>query len=903
LHSGIAKSADCRHVVVEKLQIPPFAMLHPIKNLASATVLAIAMMAFHLHGQSACVQEAFAEGMPCNGILEAGECMDSPVMQTHGNREWNPPADILSTYFLRDYVTAQVEGFKYMGSQQDAYLPWALPLSSHARVVGSELVTYRFNIEKRKIPIYKYKYDYVERKIYVREGGSTHIPSGGSASEENQQQRRVSPGKIVEKTVMEREIVSVKLVGYKTQEVRVYHPDGEFEEQFTVPIVKTQGVARLIHGWHAGNAQVAFAMLKGGLPATDPQFKMLLGSIHTALDAYGIPDHTYDVAWLTALYANLPKDDPKVQEWSGKLVSKLVAGAAQLGTHKGLWGPLCINPQYMNEIFDFDSKYTAKYITPLQQDLALEQRERSKERIQEKLTEKETLHQKWQTVYMTWAMSGNNASSCRAENTIPSETGGAQHFVFNSSAKIPGLVLDPFHFAFTDIESTCVALMALSEASAAGMIPQMTITPTDDRGKALAKPIDVKTQLATCYQTLKQLRHPTGGWDSCFSALHHKVCRDIPYTSIIPQDTFDKLPSADHWAYHVMGQMSLEYLARIIGGETGQRIKQETAQDQARLMETLLETLRDNALHNAPAKDNLVYFLADLIESRNPDARFLWQQVGVMLLNEPEDLARLEWMESHDSYAAQVALAAEHEFFKNAKLDPEVAQLEPSSNPFLQERVRLKRLKALGTRASTTYFLSKGIRQPVFAAVKPASNHGVCPALEYFINKRSEKMPLNYFYVSSAEAIAQYCTALFLLMEPKADTPMSTAEKNNFSKYIKNHFGTVVVLGLPGQGPALREKEIAAILDDAGLSFRKQESHKHGGRCIEYFAGERLVAVIVDASADKEIKQTYSKRLKMYQSLMEQKLPANYTKEDYGLLPELISNGELTMTGLEWEKE
>ncbi len=501
--------------------------------------LCIGMAYSSLSAENHCEEEVSEMLAQCDGIIDPHEIMDSPVMQTHGNRDRDPLAGILSTYFLRDYVTAQVEGFKYMGSQQDAYFPWPLQLTSHPRirVVGTETKIVRYNIEKRKVPRYKYNYKYVSRTTYVREGGSTHTPSSGSGASGYDQEKRKTPGKLVEKTVMERELVSVKLVGYETVDVAVDHPEGKYEREVTVAITESLqlGVVRLHHGWHAANAQVAYTMIKAGLPATDPQFQLILQSIHQMLHSYGIPDNTQDVAWLTALYANLPQDDPAVKEWSGKLITRLVTGAAQLGNNRGMWGPVCVNPLYLAEILDFDAKYTAKYITPLQQDLAMEQRERSKERIQEKLTEKQVFYEKWQRIYMTWAMAGTTAEMPRAVTMIPSDSDGHLNSVFNSSLKVPGLVQDPYHFEFTDLESTCIALMALSEVSAAGRMPVLTEVPTDDRGKGMVKPLDVKTQLALSYQTLKRLRQSGGGWDSCFSVKLHKACRDIPYTSCHPR--------------------------------------------------------------------------------------------------------------------------------------------------------------------------------------------------------------------------------------------------------------------------------------------------------------------------------------------------------------------------------
>jgi hypothetical protein len=91
------------------------------------------------------------------------------------------------------------------------------------------------------------------------------------------------------------------------------------------------------------------------------------------------------------------------------------------------------------------------------------------------------------------------------------------------------------------------------------------------------------------------------------------------------------------------------------------------------------------------------------------------------------------------------------------------------------------------------------------------------------------------------------------------------------------------------------------MLAGAGLEYERAVSDTRGCRCVEYRVAGRLAAIVLDASPDREVRETYSKRLKVYKSLMEEKLPPKFLENSYCLLPERVSNGELTLTGVEWE--
>jgi len=845
-----------------------------------------------------------------DGIIGSQEVLDSPnIHQSHMNSGDDPTTDILSTHFLRDYITNQVESFKYLGSEQDYFLPWALDRTKHYQTTDwiTKLIppsTYRYNIERRKVPRYRYKYGYVTKTIYVRIGGSSSSPRSSSS----EGPKRSRAGKLVKRKVRVREVVSVRQVGVTTIKVKVPHPKGKYKQEspggeIRLPITKSTGLAQFAHGWYAANAQIVFTMIKAGVPTNDPQIRLTVQSLNNLLFAYGIPDSTDDVAWLTALYANLPQTDLAVKEWTEKLVSRLISSSAQVGPNEGMWGPVCINPKYLNDIVEYDAKFVAKYITPLEYKIRMEQRDRTKKRLQEDLYKKEQLYEKWRRVYLTWGMGGNTAGIPRATTLVPAESKGQKNFFFNYSLKVPGQLQDAYHFQFTDLESTCIALFALSEAKVAGVLPGKTLVPTDHKGKALVEPLDVQKQLAQCYRALKSLRQKSGGWDSCYSSVFHKICRDLPYSSTIPKTLYNEIKSTDHWAFHVMGLCSMEYLARIVQGSRGQLIRKEIQTHQDTVINRLLNLEEPLNIRKAPGKENILYFLADIVSSQSKEARFLWQQIGALTLEESEYIATMTIYNGYTSDAAKQSILAEAKHFEINRPDAQALAMEPAANPAVRELMKLHRIGSLCKRAAGTYFLSRGIRQPVFAAVRPSGNITSLPALDYFVTTKNKGNPLNYFYVSSVSDIPYYSTSLFLVAETGESLMLDDAQKKSLVEYILNHQGTIVFAGLTGEDLEAAQKEFSTVLAEAGIEAKQQTTRHRGCSCVEYHVDHELIGIFLDASADEKPKDTYSKRLKVYKSLLDEKLPKGYLGNSYCLLQGKTSTGELKLTGIEWESE
>jgi hypothetical protein len=830
-----------------------------------------------------------------DGIIRPHQLVSSLVLQTHGNQDRNAATDILSSYFLRDHITTHAEAFKYLGSEEEFFFPWALPVSSQSKVVDHEKVKSRYNLVKRKVPQFRYKYEYVTKTVYVREGATSSRMTGDSSyGGEN----RSSAGRMVKRTMRTREVVSARQVGFRTCTVKCPNPNGKYEEELLRPITKKEGIAVLPRGWHAANAQLAFSIIKAGLPAEDPQIGLITRSFNNILYAYGIPDCTTDVAWLTALYANLPQENLGVKEWTSRLTSRLVAGAAQTGSNPGMWGPVCINREYIEKIVAHDAEIVEKQLTPLRRAVMNQTHERRKQRLEQELAELESQYEDWQRTYLIWAMSGSAVHHPRKKTVIPADSQFQQELFFNYSLHVPGLVHNPYQFQFTDIESTSLALFALNEVHQAGLLPEQTLAPQNMRKKEMSKPINVSNVLTSCLNTLLRLRLKDGGWNSCYSVTNHRVSRTIPYTSILPKNIYEQIIPEEHWSYHVMGLASMEYLARMHGEATAERIRSEIWQRNTELIKWMIDNLDAIDLTQIPSQNDIRYFLADIIASRNPESQLVWRMIGANDIAEMEKLTDFNTAQIDDTHSARAAIEAEQAHFlgKNNAIDDwshevdDVNTLLTSGLPSLQKR------------AAIIYFLAKGIRQPVFAYIHADRPRSSCPALMHLMNANEATRSLNHFSIQSLEDIQYYADAFFLVLEEGSLERISQEGRSMLSEYIGDG-GTVVFLGSPGKGTLAMRQIASDILGSTGADVQERDHQDRGGKCVEYHLEGRLAWIVLDAEADVEPRTTYSNRLKIYQSLMPEKLPADFLSKSYSILSQRSTNAELTLTGVEWNQE
>lgn len=283
-------------------------------------------------------------------------------------------------------------------------------------------------------PVIEWEYAQVEQLVPETSAGQ---PTGGFVK------RKVSvPVRSKQVGTRTREHLVPDPNGTETMEVNEYGPGG--------PDIYGANVFGL-------NAMALFTLIRAGHPHHEAT-ERLAQSLADKIGAYGIPDTTFDVAWLAAAFAALGKDSLHAP-WTEKLVSKLIDGQIrEKGEPRGLWGPVCIHYPYFAKLFEMQGQLQHQLDVELPKLL-----ERTPPQQQEPLIKQ---GKEMRKVYFEFLKAFRAASSQGTRMMAITRQWQA-----DERTVLPGLPYYVYNRVVADIESTAVALFALAEAEKAGMLP------------------------------------------------------------------------------------------------------------------------------------------------------------------------------------------------------------------------------------------------------------------------------------------------------------------------------------------------------------------------------------------------------------------------------------------------
>jgi len=285
-------------------------------------------------------------------------------------------------------------------------------------------------------PIYEYaKYDTFE------------LRSGASSAD----------GKNLEKVTHQR---IVKVIGTNKVDRWVPDPNG------TNIVIWVQPTT-----WQPGflgqNGLALYTVLKAGVPETQPVLAKHVETMCRYLQTYGLPDGTFDLAWLTAAFSNLKGRDGVAIR--AKLVNKLLMGQIADGPARGLWGPVSVNQQLLSVMLAHEQS--------LGQDVAKRKAlaaktsavaPDAKRKMMPKDPGAEGQISALQSLYPDVTMLGLSF------DTI---TSGVSVGPDGDKILVCGLPFYLYDQSLADLEMTAVALFALKEAALNKALPEETAPP------------------------------------------------------------------------------------------------------------------------------------------------------------------------------------------------------------------------------------------------------------------------------------------------------------------------------------------------------------------------------------------------------------------------------------------
>ncbi|NLL83907.1 MAG: hypothetical protein GX230_06670 [Lentisphaerae bacterium] len=445
-----------------------------------------------------------------------------------------PPADKLDPLTLQWAVRASVaQGVAWLTNRAAADdNGWIVPPNRTSRVVGHTNRVYRYS--EQPTPLYEYE----NYTVYKRLPGA-----------DSQSARTLKP------VTMRRVKRIIDPTGGPTR--LVHDPNGPIVREVRVPIYERTGPDSWPYGRVGLNAMSLYALLKAGVSDEEPEMFNLAYGLSTFVEDFGVPDTTWDTAWLTAALSLWP--DESAKKAARACASKLLDGQILDPPARGLWGPACVNvpllaAAYIHEQNLSDLQTKAK--------LFAQKKSTSKPRLDAAINaENDLLH--FQTdmkriATLAMAFDQIDSFSIRLGDANSAEViiGGLPHYIFNQNS--------------ADLESTALALFALRIASETGTLPTETWRPKMDGAVGVPPAEKTEAILARTANAIKNLQLRTGDWTE--SNIHQPVTAFDKMAQMIPgvpvnAGSFGKLFSAQTQLATLQGYASLANIGQIVGFE------------------------------------------------------------------------------------------------------------------------------------------------------------------------------------------------------------------------------------------------------------------------------------------------------------------------------------------------
>ena len=346
-----------------------------------------------------------------------------------------------------------------------------------------------FRKETYDHPIYEDVWDYEE----------VMVASQGSSAEHRQlvKTRRPIPGTLKR-----------KLIRTEKRERLVLDPNGSIVREYPAEDYPEVWQRAFI----GQNALALYALLKCGVAEDDPAVKRLAETLNDILDRIGLPDLTWDVAWLTCAFSQLR--DELYKKNRSALIVKLLEGQITDGPARGLWGPICINTTLLSTMLAYEQELSRE----LAKRRELLQRNPGSKVLAAKENEASVSLGKFIAGYRSVAQQALRFEEVTKGWNVPADMN-------YDPLVIHGLPYYFYNQALADVECTSLALFAVREASRRGALPEELIRPATASGPILP-PEKTSAVLARAATALASLQAKDGSWDE--GSVHQPLDRMQP---------------------------------------------------------------------------------------------------------------------------------------------------------------------------------------------------------------------------------------------------------------------------------------------------------------------------------------------------------------------------------------
>lgn len=327
---------------------------------------------------------------------------------------------------------------------------------------------------QREEPVYEHEYAEIEKIVPVIQSGQ---PTGRFEK------------------VKDRVVVKSKKVGTRMVEHLV--PDKDGSEKMKVPKYGPGGPAAWALNLPGLNGMALYVLAKAGLAKHPATVRHAASLAEHASKDIGLPDYTFDVAWMAAGFSALGAES-KHEALARRLIGKLIDGQIrEKGEADGLWGPVCVNYGYFGKLMTLGQTVREELDVHLPKKLAA-----ASPAEQEKLVAMGKQMAEFATSYERAHRDVFRAGTRMLSIQSP--------FAFQDRDKLPGMPYNVYQWVVSDVESTEVAAFAIAVAKQADLLPKET-ERLSIKGKKIHPPVRAEATIKIAAKRMADAIDDEGG--------------------------------------------------------------------------------------------------------------------------------------------------------------------------------------------------------------------------------------------------------------------------------------------------------------------------------------------------------------------------------------------------------
>ena len=327
----------------------------------------------------------------------------------------------------------------------------------------------------------------------------------------------------------------VRKTGTREEEYLVLDPAGDVvrKEQRIRSRSKDDfvGGPQFPRGTLGQNGLVLYALFRAGVPADTGRLSEVVMDLVEHLHRFGLPDTTWDLAWLAAGLSAVPEPGERLIEIRRQIANKLLLGQIPDEPGKGLWGPFCLNPWMIAPMMRVERDLNKRFVD-LQRELKANPEHKPTIRRMESLQKEregfvmqylgldQTIHREERGQYARqWLNFG-------AEPNDPEQSISVMPLPLLAAGELLG-----------DLASTRLAIFGLWCLDQVGDLPERGSPPLDPSGRPLAAPRQTSTVLMDARSAVLSARNPQGELTEAHLYRTHDAFKNLEFPGVpVPRE-------------------------------------------------------------------------------------------------------------------------------------------------------------------------------------------------------------------------------------------------------------------------------------------------------------------------------------------------------------------------------